>query len=766
MAAIAAVWSWAWPWVSGAVAAVLGLALAAHGFLAALTPPPVGSVPLAERLAAFPRTGLPLERPVRIFWNTHQVPYIVAETDRDLAFTLGLVHAHLRGGQLALGKRIVQGRLSEIAGPLANDIDHALRILDLPRAAATSLAAMPPETRAWMRAFVEGLNHYERTVRALPPEYALLGLDPEPWEERDLLALGRLAGLDINWGIFVAYLSEPDPAKRRDLLARLKRAQSGQLAELPRDPLAGAVLGWIDGFARTGSNALAVAPQRSADGAAWLAADPHLGFILPNLWMLVGAKSPSYHMVGLMPPGLPFVAVGRSPEIAWGGTNMRAASSDLYDVSGLDPALIERREVTIPTRFWFDAVREVRWSPFGPLLTDATALGLDRDEMIALKWMGHEPADEVTALLRAARARDVFEFRESFKSFAVSAQNMIAADRQGNIAHVLAVTLPGRAQLANGTLVRDAADPAERWTERFDATTLPWILNPPEGFVASANNWPMPSPVPLGFAFSDDDRVERLRALLAANPRIDREGLIAVQTDTLAPKAARLAVALARLGREAGLDDPYAEELAALARFDGDYRVDAAGPVLFEAVLAALAPGVAAAHGRAGPETGWGAITAFLVADLEALAPETRTALLRDALASGRAAAMRFPTWGDMHRMRVAHALAALPLVGPDLVVETYPTGGSRETPMKAAHGLVSDEHVASFGSQSRAIVSLADLDTNWFALFGGQDGWIGSTTFADQMSLWRERRFIRLPLRLETVAAEFPEVMELAPAR
>ena len=49
-----------------------------------------------ERLAVFPTERLPLDRPVSVRWNEHLVPYIEAGTDRDLAFTLGMVHAHLR----------------------------------------------------------------------------------------------------------------------------------------------------------------------------------------------------------------------------------------------------------------------------------------------------------------------------------------------------------------------------------------------------------------------------------------------------------------------------------------------------------------------------------------------------------------------------------------------------------------------------------------------------------------------------------------------
>ena len=83
---------------------------------------------------------------------------------------------------------------------------------------------------------------------------------------------------------------------------------------------------------------------------------------------------------------------------------------------------------------------------------------------------------------------------------------------------------------------------------------------------------------------------------------------------------------------------------------------------------------------------------------------------------------------------------------------------------MKMSHGMVNGRHTATFGSMARHISDLSDPDANWFTLLGGQDGWIGSANFLDQLDLWQERRFIRMPLRPETFAREFPITMTLTP--
>src|SRR5262245_28583613 len=122
---------------------------------AALRPTPKT---MAERLDVFPRDGLPLERPVTIRWNRYQVPFVEAETDRDLAFAMGMVHAHLRLGEIRVLKQLVQGRASEMVGPVARNIDHALRIMDIGKAAPEMVRQLPANERMMMDSFAVGLN--------------------------------------------------------------------------------------------------------------------------------------------------------------------------------------------------------------------------------------------------------------------------------------------------------------------------------------------------------------------------------------------------------------------------------------------------------------------------------------------------------------------------------------------------------------------------------------------------------------------------------
>ena len=119
-----------------------------------------------QRLAMFPQADLPLERSAVIRWNEHLVPYIEAETDRDLAFCLGLVHAHLREAQMEFLKVLAFGRVAEILGPLALEVDKALRIVDFGHAVPEIERRLPAETRVWLEAYCLGLNTYWARVAA------------------------------------------------------------------------------------------------------------------------------------------------------------------------------------------------------------------------------------------------------------------------------------------------------------------------------------------------------------------------------------------------------------------------------------------------------------------------------------------------------------------------------------------------------------------------------------------------------------------------
>lgn len=730
---------------------------------AALRPVPTT---MTERLDAFPRAGLPLERPVTIRWNRFQVPFVEAETDRDLAFAMGMVHGHLRLAEIRVLKQLVQGRASEMVGPVARNIDHALRIMDIGRAAPEIVRQLPENERMLLESFAAGLNLYQSRLSELPPEFSLLSLAPEPFTPEELISIGRLGGVDINWLVYMGLMRLRERPDFPQIWARALDVGAGPVTSFAASGEMAALEQIILGTARSGSNAFVVAPGRSATGNALVAGDPHLGMGVPNLWLLAGMRSPSFTGVGFMIPGLPVIAEGRSYDLAWAGTNIRSANSDFYDISKSNDAGIETRREEIKQRFWFDTAREVRTSRFGPIVSDASIVPSLPGETIALKWIGHQPTDDLGSLFDVMRARNAGQFREALKGFAVPPQNFLCADAEGNICYVVATTLPKRTLMRPQAPLLDASDPANEWKDYVDSATLPAAINPPEGFLASANNRPSETSFPIGYFFSADERVRRLQQVLSQRDKVTIDDLKRLQRDTMSLDAREIAASLVRLIES----EPDARAvspafLADLKAFDGDYRVDARGPVVHETLLYHLVPavyGVKSPQELAGPYADMRQLKRFLVGDLEALPPERKRAILISSIRAASQDSAKFPTWGDMHRIRVQHWFAALPVLGRNFIYGDYPSGGSRETPMKVSHGLTNSVTYSTFGSQARFVSDMGDPDSSEFALIGGNDGWIGSENSLDQVPLWLKGEYIRMPLRPETVAREFPVVTVL----
>jgi len=751
------------PLLSLAVAAVVS----GRSLLAA---PPIES-DLAARLAIFPAKNLPLDGEVDIRWNDQQVPFIFAESDDDAAFTIGLVHAHLRLGQMELMRHISQGRISEMVGPFTIELDHALRILNLGRMTPELEAALPSDTRQWLERFVAGINHYQNTMETLPHEFRVFGLKKKPWTLADIITNGRLAASDVSWLIWFQLWKlrtrEDWPELWRGLLREGGNAMTNA-GDADSDDELGLLSDLLGGMSRSGSNSVAVSPARSKNGHAWIANDPHLGFMLPNLWILAGVKCPSYHMVGMMIPGLPFVAVGRNNDIAWGGTNLRAASSDLFDVSKIPTAEIKSHKERIGVRWWFDQHMTVRDTSHGPVMSDSRLLEPVDGEAIALRWAGHYVSDEFSAMLGANRARNWDEFVTAFETFSVSAQNMVYADTSGNIGKLMAAHLPTREPGAPPFLHDPELDTAV-WDKMINVRDLPLSYNPEAGFIVSANDRPPDTDVPVGYFFSPGSRMTRITSLLEIKDDITFEDLHALQTDVIEPTAIAINQAFIAAVERHNLEDnlrPAARAIyQKIANWDGSYPANAPGPVAFEAVFFHFLRRFYT------PRMGQEGLHAFTsAADFARTVPrdieEADVAYMSEALVGALQDAIpvtkKFATWGDMHRLRLRHPLGMIPVIGARFGVAEFPSGGSRQTIMKTNHEPTAKKHFAGYGSQARHISDMSDPDGNYFTLLGGQDGWVNSTTFYDQVKLWRKGAYVHLPLRPESVRKNFVKKMIL----
>lgn len=699
----------------------------------------------------------PLDAPLTIHWDAHQIPFIEAASDRDLAVGLGLVHAHLRLGQIETMRRVACGQVAEMAGPLGIEIDKGIRLLDLGRAVPAIVAGLAPETREWIEGFLAGYNHHLLNAPELPPEFALMGIGREAWGIEGFLIHARLMSADsswLAWGRLLRARAALAPEDWADLWQRL--LETGAPATLVAQPDRAAEK-LIARLGRHGSNSVAIAGRRSESGAALIASDPHLNLSAPNPVLLAGVHSPNTRVVGLMMPGIPFFPVGRNPTIAWGGTNLYAQTSDLFDASTLPQT--ERVEV-IKVRGGKPREIRLRQTALGPIVSEGRMMG-DR-QPLALRWMGHRASDEIGPMMAAARARNWEGFKTAIDGFGLPGLNITFAGADGRIGHLRAVRVPKGRNRHPHDLVRP---PEEAWDleATVSARDLPLSENPPDGVVVSANEPPPPSETPIGLFFTPPDRARRLHRLLAEKPRLSVQDLHRIQLDVHhAPALAGrdfLLAALAKGRRPAG-----AERIVnRLRRWDGHYDRESEGATAYEFTVARLAFTLLRPHHLPAFEAVRQA-RGLIFEDLAALPAATLTAALEKALVH---VATQWPAdgrWGQVHRLQPRHLLGRLPRIGRHYRAPEIPAAGGNDTVAKAAHGLADKAHHVPFGAAVRHISDLADPDANWFRLLGGQDGWFGSDNAFDQMADWDQGATIQLPLTPEAARARSPHRVVIKP--
>jgi penicillin amidase len=684
---------------------------------------------LAQRLAELPATA-PAAADIRIAWSDHAIPFVQAASEADLAVGLGIVHAHLRLGQMELMRRIAQGRVSEFLGPLGIELDRTLRLLGFDRAVPAIVEGLAPDTRAWAEGFVRGINHVLATAR-LPEEMQVLGIGREPWTLRCLFTSARLAGADVSWLVYGRLLRA-----RARLPHATWRALWPLLLGAGMPPLPGAPEGLL---ARAGSNAAAVAARRSTSGGALLAADPHLSVALPNVWLACGMACPGLNAVGLMPTGFPIVAIGRNRHLAWGGTSLHAAASDLFDVSRLP---LTQRTQALQVRGVGRRTLVLRESPLGPVVSDGRMFS--NPAPLALRWVGHLPSDEMGAMLRVMRATDGAGFAAALAGFAIPGQTMVFAAADGSVGRLPALRAPRRAGLPADLVLPPEA--AAAWDSLAGTAEFCGETDPADGVIVSANEPPPPQKVPPGFFYSPLTRADRLRALLVGCPAsVDLDTMARTQTDVLGRQDV-LAALLPHL--------PHDHPGTALLRlWDGGYDAASRGALVFEATMAELSrllPDQASLVPLTAVWTG----RQLLAQRALALDEASLRPMLARALDAAMRTLRRHGTWGALHRMRLRHYFGGIPVLGRRYRWGDYPSPGGNDTLNKAGHGPALGRHPVTYGASARFLADLAKPDRNRVVLLGGQDGDPGSANFLDQVGLWRRGAYLDLPLRPESVRA------------
>ena len=151
--------------------------------------------------AATPTEVPGLDSAVKVTRDVDGIPHIFGNSEHDVVFVQGYLHAQDRFFQMDASRRQGSGTLAELLGAPALGSDVQLRTFGLRRAAALSLAALSPETQAGLQAYANGVNFYLNT-QPLPPEYTVLEItQAEPWTPLDSVVVGKLIAFGLSFDL-------------------------------------------------------------------------------------------------------------------------------------------------------------------------------------------------------------------------------------------------------------------------------------------------------------------------------------------------------------------------------------------------------------------------------------------------------------------------------------------------------------------------------------------------------------------------------------
>jgi len=562
-----------------------------------------------------------LHAPVDVLRDDWGVPHIFAQSLYDLFFAQGYVHAQERLWQMDFNRRLVAGRLSEILGSLTIDLDRWMRILTMQRVAEYEVRLIKDDVKRQLQAYADGVNAFITQGR-LPLEFTLLRYKPEPWIIANTLAWMKMMSwnLSVNWEMEILrshLVSNLGPELAAELeLPHLQRwpfiippgldySNIGNVA-LERAQAARPFTG-PSPYEGLGSNNWVLAGSRTTTGMPLLANDMHLTLTSPSIWFENHLAAENLNLSGVIFPGIPGIIAGHNGHVAWGFTNGFPDVQDLYMErlrrTSQDSIQVEYNGVweeaqvlkeTILVKDNTPIVEEVVITRHGPII-NALAPDFTGEQPLALRWTSLEPDTMCYSIFEMIRANNCQEFHQALQHWTAPVQNVVYADTSGNIAYSFPGKIPVRAR-GNGRL------PVPGWTDEFEwlgyvpFTDLPRLYNPPQGFIATANNRTVCDdyPIHLNLEPISGDRAQRIAEMILDNKLRDGEEKIYIpfiqkmHFDQHSPSARIIARYIGQLLPDNSANNPETmldSAICLMKEWDGQLSANSSAAAIYEVFI-------------------------------------------------------------------------------------------------------------------------------------------------------------------------------------
>ena len=800
----------------GIVAVLLALIVAVSLFLRHLV---VKSFPVTEGTL----TARGLEREVQVVRDRLGVPHIRAANEHDMFFAVGYVHAQDRLWQLDLIRRAGQGRLSEIFGSKTVEFDKLFRTIGIARVATEIEHALHPESKALLVAYADGINAFIRdNEKRLPVEFDMLNYRPESWEPQHSVIVARMIAWELNlaWFTDITFgmiAERVGPVKASEILPVWQKDAPRIVAEYPAHlgerfiDVNSKFLAFMGAEGLTGgSNCWVVGPGKSSDGKPILANDIHLMMPAPARWYQLHMSCPGWNVAGVSLPGTPLVVAGRNDVIAWGLTNAMVDDADFY-VEKIDSSSstylvqdrlypVEAHNDTIHIGRNDSLVITIRKTRHGPLIDQVHPLLKDsgstyRSYALAMRWTGLETSDETYAFYLFDKARTPSEFAAGISYFTVPGQNVVYADTVGNIGYWMAARVPIRGRY-NAMMPVPGWIPDNDWKGYVPVQQLPKIWNPPEGFIATANNKITRDNYPyyISELWEPPSRIQRLRELLSTNDQLTPEDFKRFQMDVLSPYGrefvGHLLHAFDRRTPEHPLGAAALEYLrnwdfryhrdevpssivnVTIVRFFHNVFEDEMGEKLFKqfVTFSAIPYRVSSQLLARQEEGGFTGGDSPWFDDVRTPQVETKDEILRkslydalDELQARFGSDTKLWRWGDLHTVTFAHPFGTRKPLDRVFNIGPFPVQGSANTLCKMDFR-IDNPYVVTVGPSMRHIIDMGNALAFSSVITSGESGQALHTHYDDQTVLWLNGSYHAVVMNWPTVGESQWELLTLRP--
>lgn len=553
-----------------------------------------------------------LKEPVEVLYDDYGIPHIYAKNEEDAYFALGYVHAQDRLFQMEMIRRAAGGRLSEILGPDLLKTDKLFRTLGINKFAREHAEKfLSSDTSSFQRAlfaYQKGINQFIKTGQT-PLEFSIIGIPKEEFKPEDVyLAVGFMSfgfaeGLradpvleKIKNELGADYLK--DLAVQTPANAVTIKNFSGPVKNNANDSLISylsTALEKIPVPLWIGSNGWAVAGDRTASGSPILANDTHIGFSQPAVWYEAHMEYPGYRFYGHHIAGIPFGLLGQNDFCGWGLTMFENDDSDFFYEEFNEDGKVKYKGEWVDVQ-WRKELINVKGSTAVEITIPVTPHGNVINEVIdftqeekptALWWLlNHETNYALQAAYNLNHSKKFADAEHAASQFSAPGLNLMYADRSGNIAWWAVAKLPIRPEHVVSKFFLDGGSGNDEYLGYYAFSQNPHAVNPPWGYVYSANNQPdsVGGVLYPGYYYPRS-RAGRVEELISENKKWTVEDMKTVNLDVTSKMHADIAREITSILKSINKSE-FDVLTSQLENWNGEHQADQTAPAIYNNLLA------------------------------------------------------------------------------------------------------------------------------------------------------------------------------------